>query len=265
MQDKNVFGTVVSPDGRFVAYRLTRQPANAKNTIVPNYVTESGFTTDINSRTKVGAQQTSSELFIFDRERDTVLLVKADAIPGMADATDFSKDYPARDTGRRRTANRALNFRGPVWNESGSKAVVEARSTDNKDRWILLLDAATGSMKSIDRQRDEAWIAGPGINALPIWLDENTILYQSESTGYSHVYKADVTTGTKTPLTTGKFEVSNLQLSKDKKTLYFVANDAHPGDYQFYRMPLAGGAREKITTIPGINRITLSPDEKNIA
>lgn len=264
-EDKNVFGTVVSPDGRFVAYRLMRQAMGTKNTIIPNYVTESGFTTDINGRTKVGAAQSASEFYIFDREKDTVLLVKTDAIPGINDAPDYAKDYPVKDTTRRKAAARSVSVRGPVWNESGTKAVVEVRSGDNKDRWIMLLDAATATLKNIDRQRDEAWIAGPGIFMLPMWLDENTILYQSEATGYSHLYKADVNTGTKTPLTSGNFEVSSVQLSKDKKTIYFTSNEPHPGDYQFYRMPVNGGNREKLTNVSGINRITLSPDEKNMA
>lgn len=129
----------------------------------------------------------------------------------------------------------------------------------------MLLDAANGSLKSIDRQRDEAWIAGPGISSLPVWLNENTIIFQSEATGYSHIYKADINTGVKTTLTSGKFEISNLQLSKDKKTIYFTANELHPGDYQFYRMPVNGGKMERLTTATGINRITLSPDEKNMA
>ncbi|HUC82063.1 MAG TPA: DPP IV N-terminal domain-containing protein, partial [Flavisolibacter sp.] len=253
-EDKNVFGTVVSPDGRFVAYRLMRQAMGTKNTIIPNYVTESGFTTDINGRTKVGAAQSASEFYIFDREKDTVLLVKTDAIPGINDAPDYAKDYPVKDTTRRKAAARSVSVRGPVWNESGTKAVVEVRSGDNKDRWIMLLDAATATLKNIDRQRDEAWIAGPGIFMLPMWLDENTILYQSEATGYSHLYKADVNTGTKTPLTSGNFEVSSVQLSKDKKTIYFTSNEPHPGDYQFYRMPVNGGNREKLTNVSGINR-----------
>ncbi|HEX8313339.1 MAG TPA: DPP IV N-terminal domain-containing protein, partial [Flavisolibacter sp.] len=264
-EDKNVFGTVVSPDGRFIAYRLTRQPATAKTTIVPSYVTESGFTTDIASRAKVGAQQSASEFYIFDREKDTILLVKADAIPGITDLPDYAKDYPAKDTTKRKPAARQVSFRGPVWNESGTKAVVEVRSADNKDRWIMLLDPATATLKNLDRQRDEAWIGGPGIFLLPVWLDENTILYQGEATGYSHIYKTDVNTGAKTGLTNGNFEVSNLQLSKDKKTVYFTSNELHPGDYQFYRMSVSGGTREKITGTSGINRITLSPDEKNIA
>jgi dipeptidyl aminopeptidase/acylaminoacyl peptidase len=263
--DKMVFGTVVSPDGRFVAYRMTRQPANTKNTIIPNYVTESGFTTDINGRTKVGAPQSASELYIFDREKDTVFLVKTEVIPGVSDATDFAKDYPSKDTSKRKALPRAVSVRGPVWNDQGTQAVVEIRSADNKDRWIMLLDPATGKLTGIDRQRDEAWIAGPGIFGMPTWLDEHTILYQSEATGYSHVYKANVQTGAKTQLTSGKYEVSGLQLSKDKKYLYFITNELHPGDYQLYRMPVTGGAKERITTTTGINRATLSPDEKSVA
>ncbi|MFV0266176.1 MAG: alpha/beta hydrolase family protein [Draconibacterium sp.] len=38
-----------------------------------------------------------------------------------------------------------------------------ALSADNKDRWILLLDPATGNLDLLDRQRDEAWIGSPEI------------------------------------------------------------------------------------------------------
>lgn len=262
-EDKFVAGAVASPDGRFITYRLIRQASNAKNTIIPNYVTETGFTTDISGRVKVGAAQGGSELYIFDRKNDTVVQVKANNIPGIADKPDYVKDYPADTT--KKTIHRTVSFRGPIWNDKGTKAVVEVRSADNKDRWIMLLDPATGGLKPIDRQRDEAWIAGPGIFSLPTWLDEHTILFHSEATGYSHIYKADVNTGVKTALTSGNFETNNLQLSKDKNTIYFTSNEQHPGDYQFYRMPAGGGKRERITNVPGINEVTVSPDEKYIA
>jgi dipeptidyl aminopeptidase/acylaminoacyl peptidase len=264
-EDKTLFGIQVSPDGRFIAYRLLRQAPNAKNTVVPNYVTESGFTTDINSRTKVGAPGSTTELYLFDRERDTVLLVKPDGLPGITDAPDYAKDYPVKDTARRRPATRRISYGLPDWNDKGTAAMLVLTSADNKDRWIVLIDPVTGVLKTLDRQRDEAWIAGPGINASPIWLDDNTLIFQSEATGYSHVYKADIATGTKTPLTAGTFEVSALQLSKDKKHLYFTSNELHPGDYQFYRMSVNGGARERLTSITGINTALLSPDEKTIA
>ncbi|WP_315816590.1 hypothetical protein [Paraflavitalea speifideaquila] len=44
----------MSADGRFISYRLIKAATGGKNTIVPNYVTESGFTEDIPGRTKVG-------------------------------------------------------------------------------------------------------------------------------------------------------------------------------------------------------------------
>ena len=67
LEDKNLFAPSISADGRFVVYRLTKQAAAAKNTIIPNYVTETGFTTDINGRTKIGAPVSSTDLLIFDR------------------------------------------------------------------------------------------------------------------------------------------------------------------------------------------------------
>jgi dipeptidyl aminopeptidase/acylaminoacyl peptidase len=46
----------LSPDGAYVVMNVGEQ-ASGKNTIVPNYVTESGYTEDIQGRTKVGDTQ----------------------------------------------------------------------------------------------------------------------------------------------------------------------------------------------------------------
>lgn len=101
IEDKNLVALNVSPDARFITYRLVKQATNAKNTIVPNYVTESGFTTDIQVRTKVGAPENTSEFFVFDKVKDTVLLVKTDSIPGITHAPDFIKNYPSKDTAKK--------------------------------------------------------------------------------------------------------------------------------------------------------------------
>jgi Tol biopolymer transport system component len=115
IDDKTLQGLQVSPDGRFVSYALVRQPATAKNTIVPNYVTESGFTTDINGRTKVGAAQRTIEFFIYDRERDTVWSIKTDSIPGIKDLPDYVKDYPKQlEERKKRNANRRREPM-PLW------------------------------------------------------------------------------------------------------------------------------------------------------
>jgi hypothetical protein len=86
--EKNIFNINISPDGRYVTYLLAKPVTGNKNTIVPSFVTESGFTTDINSRTKVGTTPTSNELYVYDRIQNTVLQVKTDKIAGIKDLPD---------------------------------------------------------------------------------------------------------------------------------------------------------------------------------
>lgn len=266
IEDKFLQGLTISPDGRFISYRLTKSAANAKNTIVPSYVTESGFTTDINGRTKVGAAQHTSEFFIYDRNRDTVIAIKTDSIPGIKDLPDYVKDYPQQLEQRSKNpANRPVTFSSLLWSPSGKAAVAEVRSRDNKDRWLMLWDTANGGkLQLLDRQRDEAWIGGPGVGfgANMGWIDDNTYWYQSEASGYAHLYTVTISTKIKKALTSGNYEVQDAHLSRDKKYFYISTNALHPGEQQWYRLSIADGKQERITTQTGANQVSLSPDEK---
>ena len=53
VRDQWIRGIQLSPDARFVTFTLMKRSRHAKRTVVPNYVTESGFTEEIPSRTKV--------------------------------------------------------------------------------------------------------------------------------------------------------------------------------------------------------------------
>ncbi len=261
----------LSPDGRYITYRLTKRAEGNKSTIVPNYVTGSGYTEDIPARTKVGNALPTSKTYIYDRHRDTTYEVNTATLPGINDLPDFWDDYPDKKAALMEKKEARQVTVGQVnWNDSGTAAVVVVTAADNKDRWIMRLDAETGSLQLIDRQRDEAWIAGPGIggswgNANIGWIDEKTIYYQSEASGYSHLYLADIQSIEKQQLTDGEWEVSDLQLSADKKHFYFTANIAHPGITHFYRMPVRGGTPTQLTQLDGGNETTLSPDEKWLA
>jgi dipeptidyl aminopeptidase/acylaminoacyl peptidase len=270
--DKTLNGVVVSPDGRYVTYRLTKQPEGDKITIVPNYVTITGYTEDIPNRTKVGAPQPVSESFVYDTRRDTLYSISVKEIPGIKDLPDYVKDYPQQLAARTKlNEDRKVTMQGPFWSSDGKYGVMIISAQDYKDRWIMKLDAETGKLSLIDRQHDDAWIAGPGIGGGggfgggTGWLDDTHFYFQSEATGYSHIYVADVAAGTKTQLTSGKWEVSGLHLSNDKKAFYFQANMEHPGVTDFYRIPVTGGTPVKLTSMKGDNEVTLSPDEKWLA
>jgi len=257
----------LSPDGRFATFTLVT-PATNKSTIVPDYVDATGFTVDLEARTKVGATASKIELGIYDLNRDTVYFVSTSDLPGINDLPDYVKDYPDK---KREEKDREVTLFGPVFSPDGKMALVQARAVDNKDRWITLLDLETGNLKSLDRQRDEAWIAGPGIGwsfsgGTFGWLPDNKHIYfQSEETGYSHLYLLDVDSGEKKALTSGNYEVFDPFLSKDKKSWYLTTSEVDPGERHFYKMPLMGGKMEMLTSMTGNNEVVLSPDEKQLA
>ncbi len=187
----------LSPDNNYITWQ-SFQPAEQKRTIVPGYVTESGYTEDIPGRSKVGTSSSiSGDFNIYDLTRDTLYRVVTDNIPGINDTPDYLAEYPGKKAGKPQKRNVAI--RDPVWSDDGKLAVAEILSEDNKDRWIMLLDIKTGGLKLLDRQHDNAWIGGPGIGYGQLgWLPDNkTIYFQSEESGYSHLYLLDVTTGQK--------------------------------------------------------------------
>ena len=262
---RNVSAVELSPDGRYITYRLTKFPEGEKRTIVPDYVTASGFTEDIPNREKVGGPQASYESFVFDTQRDSVYKMVTSAIPGIKDLPDYVKDYPKELERRTKlNADRQVSIRGPYWSEDGKNAVVVVRAEDNKDRWIMKLDPATGALSLLDREHNDAWVGGPGQGNYG-WADDTHFYFESEASGYAHIYLADVTDGTKKQLTSGKWEVQTMELSNDKKTFYFTANMDHPGITNFYKIPVSGGEPVKITTMKGMSDVTLSPDEKWLA
>lgn len=266
IDDKVLLGPGISPDGRFINYRLSKPPTGNKTTIVPNYVTETGFTVDIAARTKVGELQSGQEYYLFDTEKDTILSLKTDSIPGIMDRPDFLRDYPKPDTAQAKTNKvRPVSFGGTYWSGNGTFAIIEVYSLDNKDRWLMLWDRASLQWRLLDRQRNEAWIGGPGSFGNIGWIDESNCWFQSEATGYSHIYLADIMTNKKKALTTGDYEVQRVQLSADKKYFYISTNEVHPGEQHFYRLNIANGKKERITSQTGAHVVSLSPDEKQLA
>ncbi|WP_373059620.1 prolyl oligopeptidase family serine peptidase [Zunongwangia sp. H14] len=258
----------VSSNGKFASFQLIDRAEN-KNTEVPNYVDESGYTENLRARSKVGEESDKVKLAIYNAEKDSVFIVDTSTLPGITDLPDYTEDYPDREWEKK---DRQVISSGTYFSPNGEKAVVNLRSADNKDRWIAELDLETGALKVLDRQRDEAWIAGPGVGytfwggANMGWLPDNKHIYfQSEETGYSHLYLLNVENGKKTDLTKGEYEVFDPFLSNDKKSWYLTTSEVDAGERHFYKMPVMGGKMEQLTQMPGKNEVYLSPDEKYMA
>ena len=268
---KRISTIQASPDLKYVTFRLTTS-SGAKGTKVPSFVTESGYLDDLRSRPKVGSAQDRYEMGIYDVEKDTYRMVDTKNLDGIYAKPSFLYDYHEgpEDFQDSYEEPKEVIMHGPFYS-GDNKAAVVVRSMDNKDRWICQLDLNAGELAQLDWQHDEAWIGGPGIvgwNAAAGtigWLADNKTLYfQSEVTGFSHLYVMNVESKDKKALTNGKFEILEVNLSQDKSTFYITANKEGPHEQHFYHLPVGGGSLQKITSNPGNNAVTLSPDEKQL-
>ncbi len=264
--EKCVTNQQMSPDGKYVTYLIVEKSED-KGTIMPNYVTESGYTENEDTRSKVGNEPDTYQMFIYDILNRKVDSVNLSNLEGLDYVPEYTKDYPDKPY---ENDDRIGHISAPVWSYDGKNAILNITSNDYKDRWIVSLNIKDGSVTHLDHQRDKAWIGGPGISSWGGgslgWMPDNQrIWFQSEKTGYSHLYTTNVATRETEALTAGKFEIYDPKISKDRKRWYFTANKIHPGDRQFYSMPINGGKIVQLTSLTGNNEVSLSPDEQHMA
>ena len=264
---QTVTDLLLSADERFVWIGLNERPElAARGQDTPNYITQSAYPEMIPGRTNVGDVESVRKLAILDLKENKQV---------WADAASFAgKEWSAVPNAT--TGPRIVNWSAPDMSEDGAHTVLAVRSADNKDRWFVKVDPLTGAATVLDSLRDDAWIreqnvggAGAGFGGAGIaWLPDNKrFLFLSEKTGYMQLYSIDMSAAKPVakPLTTGAFEVTNAQLSKDRTQVFLQTNEVHPGERHFYTMPLDGGARTKVTSMTGSNDVTVSPDERSIA
>ncbi|HEV7396840.1 MAG TPA: prolyl oligopeptidase family serine peptidase [Pyrinomonadaceae bacterium] len=281
-----VSSLTLSPDEKYVIATLTDQPRDVKNTIVPNYVTESAYTEDIPGRSKVGDTQARSRLMLIDSTTGEAKRVdhglsigpplensKTEKTEPTKTNQEISESAQEQEDQTQRTASlraarsneRDVQLSQPVWSDDGKQAVMLARSADNKDRWIMLLDPATGKTKILATIHDDAWVGGPGSNLLG-WLPDGAHVYfESERDGWAHLYSIGVGGGAPSQLTSGQFEVSDVRLSADKTKFFFTSSEGSYFERHLYSMSINGGPRTRITGLTGNNQAEISPDGQMLA
>ncbi|WKE66120.1 prolyl oligopeptidase family serine peptidase [Gallaecimonas kandeliae] len=146
------------------------------------------------------------------------------------------------------------------WSDSGKLALM-LEAEDNKDRWLVTADLTSGKLSTQNRLHDDAWV-NYQFNDFG-WLKNDSLWYQSEESGYSHLYLKTLN-GKARQLTHGAWEVNAPVLSKDQKSFYFKANVKHPGIYEIYKLDIDSGKQTALTDLNGMTDFVLSPDEKTL-
>ncbi|HEX8338791.1 MAG TPA: DPP IV N-terminal domain-containing protein, partial [Pyrinomonadaceae bacterium] len=300
----------LSPDGAYVVMTVA-DPSAGKNTIVPNFIGDAGYTEDIQSRTKVGDAQGRTRLGLASVATGEVKWVetglrRAEVAPRVQQRTEQNATESAqRESGaQQQTGAQSQQAQGQTgsqsqqqqtggqqtgqpqrtqqtegqqardreaqlfqlqWNEDGSRAVLLARASDNKDRWVMSLDPSTAKTRVLASVHDDAWVGGPGAFTLG-WLPDNRRVYfVSERDGWAHLYTVSADGGEAAQLTKGRFEVSDVRLSADRTKFYFTSSEGSVFERHLYSMSFDGSARTRLTTMAGNNQADVSPDGRTLA
>jgi dipeptidyl aminopeptidase/acylaminoacyl peptidase len=258
---------MLSPDDKHVFVLIAERPVGAKNTIVPNYVTESGYTEDIPGRSNVGDTQDRRLLAVLNLETGKTVWADGSFAPPIEPSESDARPQPGSQ-GPPRRAERDIRWSMPASSDDGQYVVASARSADNKERWIVTVDPPTGKTRVLDALRDDAWVreggfGGGGVGFLP---DGKRIWFLSERDGWMHLYTLDVSSEAARPaqLTSGTWEVSSAEMARDGKKFYLTTSEVHPGERHLYSLPIDGGARTKLTSMTGSNEAEVSPDESTL-
>jgi dipeptidyl aminopeptidase/acylaminoacyl peptidase len=318
---------LLAQDDTYVFATIVDRQQGAKRADVPSYVTISGYTEDIPSRTKVGDTQDARRVAILNLKTKKLVWASLEAggSPAQPTNTTAPKDEQARDehagaaaddaealalepngaaadadadagAGQQRQRGRDqqpppqrtegestsekngadtggnakkgpdLRWSTPQLSRDGKHVVVTVRSSDNKDWWLCALNAETGKARVLDHVHDDAWVRSGGDfgGGLSGWLPDNRrFWYVAEHDGWMHLFTVDAASETPanpTQVTSGKWEVSAVDLSPDEREFYLTSTETHPGERQLYRVSLDGGARTKVTSTVGSSQTEASPD-----
>ncbi len=260
----NVRNIQIDGSGNFILFREDFYP-NKPNTEVQHFISNNGFAYTQNARSKVSMGDPHHRLGIYNISLDTTYYVDFSTLPDIRKKPTYMNDDSLFENDRDYIMHQV------VFSENRSNNVVDIRAYDNKDRWIVSIDLDNGSIDLLDHQHDEAWIGGPGIsnwNMVPGtlgFIDENTIYYQSEEIGYSHLFSQNIFSKERTQLTDGNWEVYAVQLSKDHSKFFISGNKTHPGNRDFYHLDIRSQKLTSILTNDGFHDVQVSPDEKTLA
>ena len=267
---KNLLGGLrTDPKGGFISFRL-QEESDVKREKMEAFITASGYNDIVDTKEKVSVNNLVATKFgIYNVVKDSVYFVNFSNLSHIQDVPKYYDIYEKNKSGEKK--NKLIVVQEPIYNDDGSYAVSEIRSQDNKDRWIIRLNLENNSFEEIDYQHDEAWIGGPGIpsssfgrGTLGFLADNETIYFQSEETGYSHLYTYNLKSKLKTQLTQGNWEVRSVILSKDKKSFYLTTTKTHPGNRSFYKLDISTKKMQPILTNDGAHEVSISPDERSL-
>ncbi len=122
---------------------------------------------------------------------------------------------------------------------------------ETPDPWaIWIADVESGKAREVWRSGNKLDDAPPRMagEKLLQWAAEDRLVFQSEQDGWQHLYSLLANGGAAKLLTPGNYEIEDMTLTPDKKSIVFSANKNNLDGRDLFRVAVTGGNVEAITT-----------------
>lgn len=245
----------INATGTYAMLQARRSGQEAERTMVPRWITESGYTEEMNVRTKVGDAQGSSRVGLLDVAYGE--LTWFDLYPG-------DDEVKEEDEERREALGQGYAYFAG-WNDAGTHALVVSTSADRQWRWIYAVEAGTGELTLLDALHDEAWVGGPCSRCMGWLPGTDRAYFSSEATGYAHLYAVNANGSDKVQLTRGEWEVLDVEIPEGEDWFLLHTNEGSPFNQHVYTMAFDGSNKRAITTGAGLFEAALSPQRDRMA
>lgn len=181
------------------------------------------------------------------------------ATPPAAPAAPVGDAAPTPQSAAAAGDPRDLTIERLLFAPVGERLLVDLRSTDNKDRWLVLV-AAGEPPAVLEHRRDPAWIGWDFAECG--WLpDGRGLWWLSERSGHAQLWLRLLDEQEPRALTPAGSEVREPRLSPDGRWIYLLSNAGHPGIQRLARVGLPSGPFELLSAPQGrAEEFDLSPD-----
>jgi len=249
----------LAPSGRWMLVVVEKAGTeDGKPDQMPRFVTRSGYVEIEDVRTLVGRKPpVPQSLWLLDLETRTRHELDLASLDGR-DEDPLAELKAGQDIDAFDADNpRPVRITGIEWHPAAERALVQVRAVDNKDRWTIAVDAPDQQIRELHRLTDPAWINWV-FNEFGWIPGSDTAWLLSEKSGYSHLYTID-SEGRKTQLTSGEFEVYDIEFAADGESALMISNLSHPTEYDLYELGLASGEMQRLTRLRGLESYSSHP------
>lgn len=158
------------------------------------------------------------------------------------------------------TANQVVGF---SWSPEG-RLLVDRASDTNVDRWIDIVDPATGARREVWHDRRETRVYTAFSSA---WHpDGEQILFASDLEDRYGIYRLDPDTKHHERLTRpGSDLLGGFEVLPETQQVIYTVNDPSPYELQAFRVAADGGSPQRLTFLAGHNEPVPSPDGSVVA